>query len=319
MINSVFGGGRAPMSPLEFISRRAQRIYPLYWLLAFPVVVLIAMHLDTQQHHTVETTIRSVLLLPSETNVIWYSWTLKYEMFFYAAFALCLFSRNQLVTALGTTGLIAAMVLLGPHFGDHALREFLAKPIIFEFTLGLGLGVLYNYRPQVFSQNRLLWALGAIAGAIFIMISPRIGVPMDQLMGPMPPVRFATWGVAAAFIVAWGVGLKPFAGRTGAFFLLVGDASYALYLVHFFVMKGFALALHKVGLVQHTPSLIVGPLVIANLCRPRDRPAPVLRKAGRPYVCADAQGPARSHRCSAAERVSRSLRRQSGRTCRFRV
>jgi peptidoglycan/LPS O-acetylase OafA/YrhL len=209
------------------------------------------------------TTIRAVLLLPSDTNVIWYSWTLKYEMFFYALFTLCLFSRSQLVTTFGTACLLAMFVLLAPTVSDHATHAFLSNPIVFEFSLGLGLGVLYNTHPHLFTQRRAMLTAGAVFAASFIAVAPLLHLRMDALMGPMPNIRLLVWGLPAAIIVAWGVGLKAMPGRAGQFLLLLGNASYALYLAHFFVMKVYLSMLDKTEIGRAIPQLILGPIVVA--------------------------------------------------------
>jgi peptidoglycan/LPS O-acetylase OafA/YrhL len=184
-------------------------------------------------------------------------------MYFYALFGLSLFSKNQFLTVAGTTIALIGLMFANAGIADPGLHAFLSNPIYYEFAFGLVLGVLYNTRPKLFTARKLL-AAAALFSAVFIVNTP-LHFPMDLLLGPIAPIRFWLWGIPAALIVAWGAGLPALRGRVGQMLLLLGNASYALYLSHFFVMKAFNKVLQYEA-VRALPQIIVGPVVFVSCC-----------------------------------------------------
>ena len=87
MMVSSFPRDRRPLRPLEFLKRRGQRIYPLYWCFAALILLIGAVGVSSGEHRTVDDLIRSLLLLPSKVGLLSYAWTLQDEVYFYAAFA----------------------------------------------------------------------------------------------------------------------------------------------------------------------------------------------------------------------------------------
>jgi peptidoglycan/LPS O-acetylase OafA/YrhL len=247
------GGGRT------FIWRRISRIVPLYW--AAMVIVLVRHWLWHKPMPSVLGAITSFLFVPYDTfgsgvprPFYELGWTLNYEMFFYAVFALFIgFARERAV--LGTALALTAIVALGAifHFTNPVLCVW-SQPIVFEFIFGMGLALLARHGYTLPDRARYgLFALGAGALLIDFLDSP---AHPHEWMTPNDFARVFAWGVPAAMILA-GATLKQRDAREPGLFAragaAVGDASYALYLVHPMVMSAFASGWFKFGVDQYLP------------------------------------------------------------------
>jgi peptidoglycan/LPS O-acetylase OafA/YrhL len=166
-------------------------------------------------------------------------WTLNYEMFFYAAYALALLAPKRIGLALLASGfaLLAAVSALVP--ADQAQLQFWTHPIILEFLFGAGLAILFRHRPR-----RLGPALSiglVLAGfALLALTSPIILAPR-----PITDRQLARPFLAGlpALLVAGGLILGPtIGGRLGGSLARGGDASYAIYLSHPFALNVLAIA-----------------------------------------------------------------------------
>jgi peptidoglycan/LPS O-acetylase OafA/YrhL len=161
-------------------------------------------------------------------------WTLNYEMFFYAIFALALRWPRRLAIP----SLIFAFILfvgLGAYIGNLPQPLlFWSDPIVLEFAFGM-LCYTFFMRDSVHGEarrataSRIAWtALGAMLIAC---------MPFATFIAPYED-RIIKWGILAAlgfYCVVHGLlGLKlPRA------LVLVGDASYSLYLFHPYVIQIF--------------------------------------------------------------------------------
>jgi exopolysaccharide production protein ExoZ len=208
-IMATIGLGR---SPGAFIADRLWRIFPL-WLIAVSPWFLLG-------HPDRPTTLASLTLWP-----IWHGqfyspalllgWTLCFEMLFYWAFTLGLATR-----ALVPLGLFFACLIIGPR---NDLLAYLGSPLILEFLAGVGIALL---RPSRYGGALIL------AGLLWFAAAPQ--TYYNELIGAGAYLRLVAWGVPAALIVYGARALEPrFAGRTLAPLVMLGDASYSIYLFHF--------------------------------------------------------------------------------------
>ena len=238
MVYSTADAFGSPNAPSLFLARRVVRLVPLYWIVTTIFVMLMA----RQSRHTG---------LPGETwrwiaasyAFLFYphgdggdfplyaqGWTLNFEMFFYICFAVTL----PLKRAIALSTLAIAFVALTT-FG---LVSDLPWPIdrwantnIIEFVLGLGLAEVYARGFQI-----SLPVAVAMAAAGFAIFALTIG-SVDAWL----PYRGFVWGPPALAVVAAAALYRP---RRSSFARTalerLGDASYALYLVHyaFFMLLG---------------------------------------------------------------------------------
>ncbi len=263
MVTSTFPTAGAPLTPQRFLFNRAKRIYPLYWVFATTVILLMSLGVHAKEAHSLASVVRSFFLLPTPISIISYAWTLIYEVYFYLVFALFLFSRRPRTTAIGVAGLLLFLFVDAGASPDPAVRDFLSDPIAFEFCFGLSLGLLYRARPRWFAPSPWLWA-AVVAASLVILIAP-LYVGIIDTFGPAKNSRIFVWGLPAAIFVALAIGLRPLEGPLGRFALLLGNASYALYLAHFFVANPYGRALTHIPAFAALPQILIAPLV-GSLC-----------------------------------------------------
>lgn len=257
------GGGSA------FAWRRVTRIAPLYW--AATCVILLRHALWRKPMPDLAGAITSFLFIPYDTfqtgaprPFYELGWTLNYEMFFYAVFAVFIaFSRERAVA--GTAAALAVMVTLGATFQfTNPILSVWSQPIVFEFIFGMGLALLARRGVSLPDGARYgLFAIGAAALLVDFLDSP--GHPHDW-MTPNDFARVFAWGLPAALILAGAVLKKNdlsnpgLIARAGA---AVGDASYALYLCHPMVMSAFAAGWFLIGADRHLPPRVGVAIVVA--------------------------------------------------------
>jgi len=218
----------------DFIVRRLIRLWPTYAL--FTVLMLVAMAIlpDMLNHSTIDPahTAASFAFIPwpepgdgAYYPVLGQGWTLNYEMFFYVCFAATMFAPARLRPAIlwaGGVSLIAAGLIwkLPPPL------HFYADPIVLEFLFGVALAVLY--RRWSFRSS---WAIGAAAAGL---------VAIYVLALQWPDLhRAVKAGIPGALVVAGVVFSGPAVERYfgAAPLATLGNASYALYLSHTFVVN----------------------------------------------------------------------------------
>lgn len=241
-----------------FILRRLVRIVPLYWLattLMIAAVFLVPAVLDTARLDIAHF-VASYLFLPyarptdeAIRPILALGWTLQYEMYFYAVFALGLLLPRRYgpiwVLAILALPLISGQVTTP----TTAVGGFVADPIVLEFAMGMGIGLVYAHGHRV--DPRL-----AVGGAAALTLG------MLVVVGPIPPtnaLRFLHSGLPAAAIVAAAALSRGFdTVKLPGWLVGMGDASYATYLSHPFVIAFSALTLGGLLGTFH-------PLVFATL------------------------------------------------------
>lgn len=255
MLYVSFPDGRAAASPLSFLIKRITRIYPFYWFCIALVLVLWTAGFYRSLQLDADTLIRSILLFPNERLVIGVAWTLVYEMYFYLVFAATLIFRKPLISLLGTSATILILSGIGQFAPDPAVRAFLTNPISLEFCFGLFLAYVYQRWSGAYSAGRLLW----IPGFGMLMLAAWL-VPHADTNGLPGSSRVFAWGIPAALITLSFLYTKPSSMPFRQVMVLLGDASYAIYLAHPFVMIAYAKLLR--GSLATLPQLPLIPLVV---------------------------------------------------------
>jgi exopolysaccharide production protein ExoZ len=162
--------------------------------------------------------------------VLFVGWTLNYELFFYALFAIGLASSARALGVLLVTGLLGGLVLLGlltrP---EGVLGAFYTRPIVLEFAFGMGLAALgTRWRCQTRLGRGALLTLACL-GLLGIALIP-LALPGVS--------RVFTQGLPALVVTAAAIILhQSGVSRSGRWLLVLGDASYSIYLTHPFVTQ----------------------------------------------------------------------------------
>jgi len=217
-----------PKSPKEFMLKRIARIVPLYWCVTL-ITALLALTVMTWITVTPEHVIKSLLFIPHESPsqpgnnwpILIPGWTLNYEMFFYAIFAACLFlPGKQCFYAILT--LLVGLVGLGfiTDFKNPIFQEY-TNPLLLEFAMGVLIGAMWLNK---LTPKGLFAGLLCLAGVIALLASAFIDTNIKEL-------RVLYWGIPSALIVMSSLNfvLPKHLDKT---LLLIGDASYSIYLSH---------------------------------------------------------------------------------------
>lgn len=207
-----------------FLRDRLTRVLPGYWMwcAAWLAVVAVGAPFDPVRLFATVTLIPSMRapLVDPYVNV---SWTLTYELIFYlSVWAVLRGARPRwLLTGYGAL-LLAGLVVKVP------IIRFLGSPMVIEFLLGI---IAY----RIGRVSKLRGAL-ALSGAFLIWLAaPKaLGVAYaseDPLLGP---VRATIWG-PAAFLAVWGAAQFDCKWRGWRSLVLLGDASFSIYLGHILI------------------------------------------------------------------------------------
>ena len=288
----LFGvpGGRA-----RFLAHRVARVVPLYWLVSLVFLALALARPDRLGDAAAlvrepGAILASFLFWPAARPdgivqpLYGLGWTLNYEAFFYGLFAVGLgFGRRGAVLWLALTlaPLVAVWALL-PAL-PLPLR-FWANPIVLEFLFGAGLALC---RREGFRPGTALRLGFAVAGLIGLALAARLLVGDGAADGFLRPLLV---GVPAALLVAAALGTERDAVQVARLLAPVrglvrlGDASYALYLIHPFALRLGREALQRLGLASFlypwgSLILMVAGSVVAALLVHRFIERPMTRRA----------------------------------------
>lgn len=289
-------------APTLFIKRRLIRIVPLYWILASAYVVAMALQNVRTGKAWPEplAMLAAYVFLPVDTYgngaiqpFFTLGWTLNYEMFFYFCFAGLLLLPPTLAVLTLLWGFILVTILGAMFSPAPDALAFWTQPIILEFGMGalLGLALIYGFRLSMAMRGLLIVSGTTVLGLDFL----GSGTQPEGWITPNDLERLLAWGLPAAMIVAGtvlGYQRRPggIAGRTA---LLLGDASYALYLSHPFVIVLTRKALIAAGLFQSAGgwlpvavSLLLSAVVSIVIYRLLERP--MTRALTRRFIGTDA-------------------------------
>lgn len=215
----------AARSPRHFLAHRLIRVLPVYWIVT-ALAALITMQ-AIEPAAAADWLIQSLFYLPGPGGrpaLIFVAWTLVYELAFYLLYWLALLiarfrAPETVLPVLVVLALVRVPGLPGPW------------PLLLEFGFGIGIYLAVE-RHRAFEQ-----AVGP-AGVAVAVIGAVLLVTVPGLTGYDPDdyrslTRVLCWGVPAATIILGAVIAERggYAIRNRAV-LLLGAASYALYLLH---------------------------------------------------------------------------------------
>ena len=255
----------------SFLSRRVIRIVPLYWLATTIVLAILGvLAWRGKPFPSLAEIVTSFGFVPfarpgdqQPRPLAAQGWTLNYEMFFYFVFA-CFLRLNRVAAVTGTVATLIVLVALGALFEPtQAAFAYWSDPIVLEFALGMGVALAWQHSIRL--SRRIAFALIAF-GLLVLALDPD-GMAQVANFGVDPNGfgRLAACGLPMASIFA-GVVLieRPFEmwAPLRQMMASLGDASYALYLFHPFVVILTRKAYLVLGLAE---PLGFWPLVLAQL------------------------------------------------------
>ncbi len=231
-------------SPIQFAINRISRIVPLYWILTTVLFLLIYIHPTIVRQSTAETTtfffyLKSLFFIAyydigqRSPPLLRVGWTLNYEMFFYCiAWLSLLFFRKQIVKAI-------VIIMAGVFITSHLMgstnpfyEEFFGRQYILEFLLGML--AFHIFKSKCFSIPNGLYPLIAIGSYCFMAY-----IDSNEILGN----GLIFFGIPSTLLLLAMLGNEDYYAKTSskliAALALMGDASYATYLSHFFLVEGF--------------------------------------------------------------------------------
>lgn len=266
----VYISGPGPFSAPKFLWRRAVRIVPLYWLFTglAALLAVLAPALFKTTTFTWPHLLQSLFFIVHEapdrggsSPLLSLGWTLNYEAYFYLAFAVLAFLAARLrIVALSVAFLALWLLGLLLQSSDPVVQFYLnVSPL--GFAAGSWVGYAALKGKIAFPRRGVVLPLGLVA-----LVGLGIGlVDQQQTVGML--ISFA--GQLAFAVSALLLGLMFESGWKHLPLLeRLGDASYAIYLTHMFVI-GAALGVGERLLDLSSPAAIItaalGCVVLATL------------------------------------------------------
>lgn len=202
----------------RFFQRRLERIVPLYWLVTTRTFLSM---LYFGVPFTFLHIAGSYLFLPTRGRfgeylpIVSVGWTLTYEMAFYLLIALViLWTGRVMEIVLPLVVLIGLVGITVPLPSVH-----MDLSLYLEFGLGMVAAIWYT---------RSKMRLPAVVAAFLLLASLTL-----EITAPFYTLRVVQWGILSFLILISALSLEGVIGsRLPRWSLLLGDASYSIYLVH---------------------------------------------------------------------------------------
>ena len=218
---------------LPFLRRRFVRIFPAYWIIIgvfLLVQIVLPSFYKTPYIFTTENFLSTCFLLPGHTMVNGVSWTLTYELFFYALFSLAFFIPNKRI-AFSLSILYGVVLVVIPLLGYHTANgnywmNLLVFPMNVEFIMGVLAAVIIPYLSKALSIPLV------ITGSIIFLTSAILSNEGFYLSADSFN-RVVLFGIPSFLLITGLVKYELSKNITVHNVLLsLGEASYSLYLLH---------------------------------------------------------------------------------------
>ena len=236
-----------------FIRRRLIRIIPSYWALTLLLFCVAARfpHLLNATRAVPSELIKSLLFIPFQKSnglfqpILFIGWTINYEMYFYMLLGLAILiapRRPLLVASIFILGIAAISSFFT---STSAIATFYANPVILEFVFGLlAYTCVAAFPERARSRGKYLW--------IGIVVSSLILLPVIESFNLFPSLPLVVRYGPLSFLLIGCSCLLAIGGNDlrAGLIVLIGDASYTLYLVHAY----FEMVLDRI-VARHLPWL----------------------------------------------------------------
>ena len=219
---------RPDSSPSAFFTARIRRVVPLYWFftLLMGTILLLMPNVFKATVFQWNTLLLSLTFVPHwsvayegfVSPIVAPGWSLIFEMYFYLIFAVSLFLAERYRVAF-ITAVISVVFIIGMsnHTGESAMAQFFSESMVFEFIFGMFLALAYKRGFHLPSSTS--WYLLLFATCLLFL--------------DLPFPRIFEYGVPSLLIVTACLFIRI---QKYDWAVLLGDASYALYLSHIFTL-----------------------------------------------------------------------------------
>ncbi|MBX2839830.1 MAG: acyltransferase [Gammaproteobacteria bacterium] len=219
-------------TPSSFLVNRIRRVVPLYWFFTIMMAVILAFlpSLFKTTQFAWDTVFMSLAFIPhyseAHSGYVWPilapGWSLNYEMYFYLLFAASLFFTYRFQALITCTLITTLFVLARLTHSDNAAIVFMSDAVVFEFIFGMLLALLWKQGLRIHS----------FVAVILIIVGFAVLIFREQWF-PTTTAHVLKIGIPSLLVVTGFLYIKL---PHWKFFVLLGDASYALYLSHIFTL-----------------------------------------------------------------------------------
>lgn len=240
-----------PKNGRTFIINRLTKIFVLYWISMLLLYLFFPFSIDSSL-------IKTLLLLPGHRSVLGVSWSLSYELYFYAIFAgsfyllpkkyfssvfIILFISCSTVTLLNTSSF----------YNQGSILNFLAGQNFWEFLIG----ILAAYSVHSLKVNLKPFAL------ILTAFLSSISILLINISMPSASSSLLYGSLSVMIIVSFTKLeiLKPVHPKYTKWISVAGDASYAIYLTAPIISKMIMPDTYLLKLLVISITIIVSILV----------------------------------------------------------
>ena len=226
-------------NPISFAISRISRIVPIYWLLTSLLLLIILLapqliHQSNVANASALNYLRSLFFIPFHEGVnmmplLKLGWTLNYEMFFYFLVWISLIITRY---SLMLVSILLIILFFTFEFitESRMVSDFFGDDIILEFVLGIIAFKIYTFSILKRLSNLIL---------IFIIVLSYFFMAYIQIED-IGNSRLIFYGLPSFLVVLSCVGLEDLITKAKSnitsFFVSMGDASYATYLTHWYVV-----------------------------------------------------------------------------------
>jgi len=250
-----------PRMLASYIKKRLIRIYPTYWMIFLSVffIAILSRSLRNTVPHDIFLVFKSLILIPQNNNavgvplvpVIGVAWSLQYEIAFYLFFTLLIINRWISIIS----GLVMLYLFIN-YAGVPSLSfplSFFVSDYIVLFAIEMATSIICTSRKVIVNRPISCIYIGVI---MFLLIA------MDRLLNiNMLYERYTIlYGMASSLILFGLVRAEDKGQIIGRhrWLQILGDSSYALYLIHYPLIS----ILCKVSLSLHLNALgVIGAMI----------------------------------------------------------
>ena len=218
----------APNGPWPFLKRRLVRIVPLYWIVTSIYLALTVLVPGFAKDYPASFVVASYLFVPATRAdgviepLVGQGWTLNYEMLFYVIFAVTVFVSRR-VSVMMVTAILLSLVVFGSITTSLPLiLSFWTSPILLHFVFGVWIGLAYREGVSVSP----IFGLALITVAA-VLLSLELSPSAQPLV-----VAVSNWCVPALVVAGVVLPRLSFSTPIWSVTIIIGTASYALYLFH---------------------------------------------------------------------------------------
>jgi exopolysaccharide production protein ExoZ len=247
----------------RFYIKRLVRVVPIYWIITAIVSILLIVYPSVFYNTTTDIyhTLGSYFFIPIAdplnkfAPLLGVGWTLNLEMYFYLIFGLFIFffklnAFKYIICFFIVTSLIGFILQLGK---QGYYLNVLTNPMFLEFIFGMVLFKIMSKREFTFREAAVLLILSISIYTVPIFVSFDISI------------RFIYWGVPSFLLILSMITFEKLGKlKVSSFFIKLGDASYSIYLTHYFAIGLLYKIGDDIGWLQHPTVFILIAIILST-------------------------------------------------------